>query len=120
MRTFGFVKYINKIVTENVIYCNNLNFFIRVQSNNKTNLTLLIKRSNLMQQCADIYSLQVTLHVSGVTASIIRSTKNCVCYHWYRSWYWYRYFLPPWSDQDSYFGVEEFNFLVDVILVSCS
>ena len=38
---------------------------------------------------------RVTLHVSGVTAPIIRSTKNCICYLWYKSWYWYRYFLPP-------------------------
>jgi len=30
-----------------------------------------------MQQYADIYLLKVTLHVSDVTAPIIRSTKNC-------------------------------------------
>ena len=30
-----------------------------------------------MQQYADIYHYKVTLHVSGVTAPIIRSTKNC-------------------------------------------
>ena len=47
--------------------------------------SLLIKRSNLMQQYADIYLLHSHLHVSGVTAPIIRSTKNCVCYLWYRS-----------------------------------
>jgi len=46
---------------------------------------------------------RVTLQVSGVTApiirNIIRSTKNCIRYLWYRLWYWYRYFLPPWPDQ---------------------
>ena len=40
----------------------------------------------------------VTLLVSGVTAPIIKSTKNCICYLWYRSWYWYSYFLPPWPE----------------------
>jgi len=43
-----------------------------------------------MQQYADIYSLQSHLHVSGVTAPIIRSTKNCN-----RS-LWYRYVPPTW------------------------
>ena len=28
---------------------------------------------------------RVTLHVSGVTAPIIRSTKNCICHLWYKS-----------------------------------
>jgi hypothetical protein len=46
-----------------------------------------------MHQCTDIYLLQrQTLPVSGVTAPILRSSKNCICYVWYRSWYWYRYF----------------------------
>jgi hypothetical protein len=37
-----------------------------------------------MHQCADIYLLQrQTLHVSGVTAPILRSSKNCICYLWY-------------------------------------
>jgi hypothetical protein len=54
-----------------------------------------------MSQCADIYLLQrQTLHVLGVTAPILRSSKNCICYLWYRSWYRYRYFLPPWPDPD--------------------
>jgi hypothetical protein len=54
-----------------------------------------------MHQYEDIYLLQSqTLHVSGVTAPILRSSKNCICYLWYRSWYWYRYFLPPWPDSD--------------------
>jgi hypothetical protein len=52
-----------------------------------------------MHQYTDIYLLQrQTLHVLGVTAPILRSSKNCICYLWYRSWYWYRYFLPPWAD----------------------
>jgi hypothetical protein len=39
-----------------------------------------------MHQYADIYLLQrQTLHVSGVTAPILRSSKNCICYLWYRS-----------------------------------
>jgi len=46
---------------------------------------ILNKKSNLMQQYADIYC-KVTLHVSGITAPIIRSTKNCNCYLWYRSY----------------------------------
>ena len=36
----------------------------------------------------------------GCHAPIIRSTKNCICYHWCTSWQWYRYFLPPWPDPD--------------------
>jgi len=42
------------------------------------------KRPNLMQQNAFIYC-KVTLHVSGITAPIIRSSKNCNRYLWYRS-----------------------------------
>jgi hypothetical protein len=39
--------------------------------------SILIKRTNSMHQCADIYLLQrQTLHVSGVTAPILRSSKN--------------------------------------------
>jgi len=45
-----------------------------------------------MQQYADIY-FKVTLHVSGVTAPIIMSTKNCNRSHRYS------YFSPTWSDQ---------------------
>ena len=41
---------------------------------------------------------KVTLHVSGVTASIIRSTKNCNHGLRYRSWYWYSYFPPTWPN----------------------
>jgi hypothetical protein len=54
--------------------------------------SVLIKRTNSMHQYADIYLLQrQTLHASSVKAPIIRSSKNCICYLWYRSWYWYRY-----------------------------
>ena len=49
---------------------------------------------------------RVTLHVSGLTAPIIRSTKNCICYLWYKSWYWYRYFLQPWPGRDDQATVE--------------
>jgi hypothetical protein len=52
-----------------------------------------------MHQYADIYLLQrQTLHVSGVTAPILRSSKNCIYYLWYMSWYWFRYFVPPWPE----------------------
>jgi hypothetical protein len=54
------------------------------------------KRSNSMQQYADIYLLQSHSTCFGCHAPIIRSTKNCICYLWYKSWYWYHYFLPPW------------------------
>jgi len=42
---------------------------------------------------------KVTLHVSGVTAPIIRSTKNCNRSPRYRSYYWYSYFPPTWPDE---------------------
>ena len=42
---------------------------------------------------------KVTLNVSGVTAPIIRSTKNCNRSLRYRSCYWYSYFPPTWPDQ---------------------
>jgi hypothetical protein len=65
--------------------------------------SILLKRTNSMSQCADIYLLQrLTLHVSGVTAPILRSSKNCICYLWYRSWYWYRYIIPPWPEASSW------------------
>jgi len=41
---------------------------------------------------------KVTLHVSGVTAPIISSTKNCNRSLLNRSLYWYSYF-PLWPDQ---------------------
>ena len=41
---------------------------------------------------------KVSLHVSGVTAPIVRSTKNCNRSLRYRSWYWYSYLLRPWRE----------------------
>jgi len=43
---------------------------------------------------------KATLHVSGVTAPIIRSIKNCTRNLRYRSYYLYRYSPPTWSDRD--------------------
>ena len=43
---------------------------------------------------------KATLHVSGVTALIIRSIKNCTRSLRYRSYYLYRYSPPTWSDRD--------------------
>jgi len=49
---------------------------------------------------SDLFHYKVTLHVSGVTAPIVRSTKNCNRILWYRSWYRYSYFPPTWPDWD--------------------
>jgi len=35
--------------------------------------------------CRHLFTAK-SLHVLGVTAPIIRSTKNCNCYLWYRSY----------------------------------
>ena len=43
---------------------------------------------------------KVTLHVSCITAPIIRSIKNCNRSLRYRSYYLYRYSPPTWSDRD--------------------
>jgi len=47
---------------------------------------------------------KTTPHVSGVTAPIIRSIKNCTRSLWYRSYYWYRYFPPTWPDRTTLVG----------------
>jgi len=41
-----------------------------------------------------------TLHVSGVTAPIVRSIEYCNSSLRYRSYYLYRYSPPTWSDRD--------------------
>ena len=46
-----------------------------------------------------------TLHVSGVTASIIRNTKNCNRSLRYRSQHWYSYFPPTWPDLYQYYDL---------------
>jgi len=43
-------------------------------------------RTRCNSMLSDLFHCKVTLHVSGVTAPIIRSTKNCNCslqYRWH-------------------------------------
>jgi len=46
---------------------------------------MLIKGPTWCNSIQTFIYCTVTLHVSGFTASIIRSTKDCICYLWYRS-----------------------------------
>ena len=50
-----------------------------------TRLCMLIKGPTRCSSMQTFIYCRVTLHVSGVTAPIIRSTKNCICYLWYKS-----------------------------------
>ena len=52
------------------------------------------KKSNRCNSMQIFIHCQTTLHVSGVTAPIIRSIKNCTRSLRYRSYYLYRYFPP--------------------------
>jgi hypothetical protein len=66
--------------------CSALNKKYKCTQNFQDDWRMLIKRTNSMHQYAEIYLLQrQTLHVSGVTAPILRSFKNCIRYLWYRS-----------------------------------
>ena len=52
---------------------------------------------------------KTTLNVSGVTASIIRSIKNCTRSLQYRSYYLYRYSPPTWYDRAWFVRVAQTN-----------
>jgi len=49
---------------------------------------------------SDLFYCKITLHVSGDTAPIIRSAKNCNRSRRYRSQYRSSYFLPTWPGRD--------------------
>ena len=78
------------IFLQNCSVMRNLNR-IRIQCEQKSN------RSNSMQ--IFIYC-KTTLHVSGVTAPIIRRIINCTRSLRYRAYYLYRYSPPTWSARD--------------------
>ena len=58
------------------------------------------KKSNRCNSMQIFIHCKTTLHVSGVTAPIIRSIKNCTRSLRYRSYYLYRYSPPTWSGLD--------------------
>jgi len=58
------------------------------------------QKSNRCNSMQIFIYCKTTLHVSGVTASIIRSIKNCTRSLRYKSYYLYRYSPPTWSDLD--------------------
>jgi len=55
------------------------------------------KKSNRCNSMQIFIHCKTTLYVSGVTAPIIRSIKNCPRSLRYRSYYLYRYSPPTWS-----------------------
>jgi len=57
---------------------------------------------------SDLFYCRITLHVTGVTAPIIRSTKNCNRNFRYRSQYRYSYF-PPWPDLVGYYLILNYD-----------
>jgi len=63
-------------------------------------------KSNRYNSMQIFIHCKTTLRVSGVTAPIIRSIKNCTRSFRYRSYYLYRYSTPTWSDWDWFVRVE--------------
>ena len=63
-------------------------------------------KSNRCNSMQILIHCKTTLHVSGVTAPIIRSIKNCTRSLRYRSYYLYRYSPPTWSDRDWFVRVD--------------